>query len=388
MPTATQDGTTIHRTFTRDAYGETWTDELEGRTLHTGTRLEVGVRGRWVPVVYLRDSHTSGQGPRAFLRYQKGKKTVPLGEGMVLRWPPPVPPAPDLPHYLWWGLWWGNVPEGLLTRTALKAEGLKPGAPPVATIRYGRRGRYQETVLYDRGQALPRPGATPAQLAALAKAQEVRKKNEQRRRDEEAAEIEREEAEWQAWLDEQAEEGRAALREIVARGHWLSLDTETTGIDEDAEVIEVALVSPTGEVLFESLVRPLGPVREEARAVHGITDAELAAAPTWPEVYVQLVPLMAGRELVAWNAAFDQRVMQRSSTLHGLTLPDLTWHCAMSWGAQIWGEYSEYHDNFRWVSLDEACWSEGVRLDTPRHRAAGDARRLSALMNQLVTRPC
>ena len=30
----------------------------------------------------------------------------------------------------------------------------------------------------------------------------------------------------------------------------------------------MALVSPTGEVLFESLVRPLGPVSEEARAVH------------------------------------------------------------------------------------------------------------------------
>ncbi|WP_156103603.1 hypothetical protein [Deinococcus sp. YIM 77859] len=124
------------------------------------------------------------------------------------------------------------MPGGLLTKTALKAEGLKPGGPPLATIRYGRRGRYQETVLYGRAQAVPRPGATPAQLAALKKAQEVRKENE------EAAEIEREEAEWQAWLEEQAAEGRAALREIVARGNWLSLDTETTDKDEDAEVIE------------------------------------------------------------------------------------------------------------------------------------------------------
>lgn len=383
MPTTAQEGTTIHRTLTHDADGETWTDELEGRPLHTGTSLEVQVRGRWVPVVYLRDSHTSGQGPRASLRYRKGKKIVPLAEDMALRWPPPAPPVPELPHYLWWG----DVPEGLLTRTALKAEGLKPGAPPVATIRYGRRGRYQETVLYDCAQALPRPRATPAQLAALAKAQEVRKKNEQRRREEEAAEIEREEVEWQAWLEEQAEEGRAALREIVARGNWLSLDTETTGIDEDAEVVEVALVSPTGEVLFESLVRPLGPVSEEARRVHGITDEALAAAPTWPEVYARLVPLIGDRELVAWNAAFDRRVLQRSSTLHSLTFPELPWHCAMDAGAPIWGEYSEYHDSFRWVSLDWACLLEGVRLDVRHHRAAGDGRRLSALMQVLSQTP-
>jgi hypothetical protein len=47
----------------------------------------------------------------------------------------------------------------------------------VATIRYDRRNHYQETVLYDRALALSRPKATPAQLAALEKAQEVRKKN-------------------------------------------------------------------------------------------------------------------------------------------------------------------------------------------------------------------
>lgn len=378
MPTAAQEGATIHRTFTRDAYGETWTDALGERPIHNGTPLELLVRGRWVPVLYLRDSHVSAERPRAYLRYRRAKRSVPLLlDWMHLRWPPPAPPKPALPYYTWWG----DLPEGWVTKTALKAGGLRPGGEPVATIRYGRRGHYQETVVYDRAQALPRKEATPTQLAALAKAQEVRKQNEQRRREEEAAEVEREEAEWQAWLEEQAEEGRAALREIVARGHWLSLDTETTGIDESAEVIEVALVFPTGEVLFESLVRPLGPVSEEARAVHGITDEELSAAPTWPEVYARLVPLIGDRELVAWNAAFDRRVMRRSSSLHGLTFPELPWHCAMDAGVPIWGEYSEDHDSFRWVSLDWACLMEGVHLDARHHRAAGDGQRLSALVN-------
>lgn len=384
MLTAAQAGTIIHRTLTRDAYGETWTDELEGRPIHNGTRLELLVRGRWVPVMYLRDSHPSQEGPRAYLRYRRSKKSVSLLlDQMHLRWPPPAPPQPALPSYTWWG----DLPEGWLTKTALKAEGLRPGGEPVATVRYGRRGHYQETVVYDRAQARPRKEATPAQLAALEKAQGVCKQNEQRRREEEAAEIEREEVEWRAWLEEQAAEGRAALREIVLRGNWLSLDTETTGIDEGAEVIEVALVSPSGGVLFESLVRPLGPVSEEARAVHGITDEELSAAPTWPEVYARLVPLIGDRELVAWNAAFDRRVLRRSSTLHGLTFPELPWHCAMDEGAAIWGEYSEYHDSFRWVGLDVACLLEGVRLDVRHHRAAGDGQRLSALMNAVAGVP-
>jgi len=98
------------------------------------------------------------------------------------------------------------------------------------------------------------------------------------------------------------------------------------------------------------------------------------------------VPLILGRELVAWNAGFDQRALVQSSTLHALTLPKLTWHCAMSWGAQIWGKWSEYHGDFQWVNLVEACAAEGVRVDAKHHRAAGDAQRLSALMNAATRR--
>ncbi|WP_194165397.1 3'-5' exonuclease [Deinococcus terrestris] len=56
-------------------------------------------------------------------------------------------------------------------------------------------------------------------------------------------------------------------------------------------------------MLFESLVRPLGPVSEGVQAVQDITGEELAA-PSWPQVYPQIVPLLRGRELVAWNASF------------------------------------------------------------------------------------
>lgn len=123
---------------------------------------------------------------------------------------------------------------------------------------------------------------------------------------------------------------------------------------------------------------------EEARAVHGVTDEELAAAPTWPEVDARLVPLLRGRELVAWSASFDRRVLRRSSSLHDLSWPEVEWRCAMHVGAQIWGEYSEYHSDFHWVSLDAAFRMEGVRLDARHHRAAGDGRRLSVLMNAVA----
>lgn len=50
-----------------------------------------------------------------------------------------------------------------------------------------------------------------------------------RGRDQEAAEYVQKEADGQAWLDDQTDQGRVGLREIVTRGNWRALDTETTG---------------------------------------------------------------------------------------------------------------------------------------------------------------
>ncbi|WP_370656558.1 3'-5' exonuclease, partial [Klebsiella pneumoniae] len=54
------------------------------------------------------------------------------------------------------------------------------------------------------------------------------------------------------------------------------LDTETTGLDDHAELVEIAVVNEDGCVLFESFCRPTVPVDPGAQAVHGIGDDVLA----------------------------------------------------------------------------------------------------------------
>lgn len=59
----------------------------------------------------------------------------------------------------------------------------------------------------------------------------------------------------------------------------LILDTETTGLGDDAEVaevVELAVIDCAGAVLLDTLVRPSGRVPAEAAAIYGITDAMLA----------------------------------------------------------------------------------------------------------------
>ena len=177
-----------------------------------------------------------------------------------------------------------------------------------------------------------------------------------------------------------------AVREAISRQAraWLEanaliLDTETTGLGDDAEVVELALIDCTGAVLLDTLVRPSGPVPAEAAAIHGITDAMLAGAPTWSEIHARFCDLVEGRQVVIYNREFDVRVIRQTAHRYGLPAPqgfDLELdgsavHCAMQAYAGFHGEWSEEKGQYRWQRLSAAAAQQGVTV-TNAHRALGD----------------
>lgn len=94
------------------------------------------------------------------------------------------------------------------------------------------------------------------------------------------------------------------MREIV-------FDTETTGLDSRADrVIEIGGVElvnrfPTGRT-FHQYINPQGrQVHPEALAIHGISDAQLADKPTFPQIVDSFLEFIEGATLVAHNATFD-----------------------------------------------------------------------------------
>jgi DNA polymerase-3 subunit epsilon len=94
------------------------------------------------------------------------------------------------------------------------------------------------------------------------------------------------------------------VREII-------FDTETTGLDAEVDrIIElggIELVNrfPTGRT-FHMYINPEGrAIHAEAKAVHGITEAQLADKPTFAEIAEQFLEFIDGAKLVAHNASFD-----------------------------------------------------------------------------------
>lgn len=150
------------------------------------------------------------------------------------------------------------------------------------------------------------------------------------------------------------------------------LDTETTGLSNDAEIIEIGLVDHDGKTLYESLIRPARPIPPEATAIHKITDAMVENSRAWPTIWPTIRGLVLNRTLVAYNADYDLRILQNSLTQYGLAWKDkLKMFCAMKLYAQFRGEWNPRRGAYRYFSLEEA--GQACHLSLPNaHRAVAD----------------
>jgi DNA polymerase III epsilon subunit-like protein len=158
---------------------------------------------------------------------------------------------------------------------------------------------------------------------------------------------------------------------------WIIVDTETTGLGSTDEVIELAIVKHTGEVLFSSLIQPQDPKRPEiATHVHGITHDMLAHAPTFPEIWPLMFDLFQRFPVaLAYNADYDARMLIATAGRYGYRLPGggPSWTCLMAQYALYHGAWSDSHQSFTWQRLQDACTRLGVQVDENFHRATADA---------------
>jgi DNA polymerase III epsilon subunit-like protein len=147
-----------------------------------------------------------------------------------------------------------------------------------------------------------------------------------------------------------------------AYGDWCVLDSETTGLESDAEIIELAIISKYGSTLFNSLTKPTVPVESGARAFHQITDEMLGDAPKFPEVFPKIRDALADKLVVIYNSSFDISKLRHCAAIYNLELPEFGASCAMHWYAQYHGDWHNYWQNYTWKKLPGG-----------NHRALGDA---------------
>lgn len=80
------------------------------------------------------------------------------------------------------------------------------------------------------------------------------------------------------------------------------LDIEGTGVDPYRDrIVEICILSDDGREL-ETRVNPGVPIPQEATAVHGITDADVADAPRFAEIAGDVQDLVDGAVLAGYNS--------------------------------------------------------------------------------------
>ncbi len=158
------------------------------------------------------------------------------------------------------------------------------------------------------------------------------------------------------------------------------LDSETTGLGNPIDFVEVGVVSSQGEPLFDSLIEPSCPVEPRASRVHGHTAESLAGERRFFEVYPDLLEVLWAKRVVVYNASYDRRVWDTAvrslgarAALAGKLGP---WECAMRAFAAYVGERSKRGGY------------KNQKLPGGDHTAIGDARATLRLIEQMAEGAC
>lgn len=160
----------------------------------------------------------------------------------------------------------------------------------------------------------------------------------------------------------------AALKSLS----FVIFDTETTGlnpqVDEICQIAALRLVN--GKIVagerFDMLVNPGRPIPAASTAVHHVTDAMVADAPTVAQALARFHAFAEGAVLVAHNAPFDMSFLRRREAEIGQRFDQPILDTVLC-SAILYGQSAEH-------TLDALCARLHIQIpEDARHTAIGDA---------------
>lgn len=147
----------------------------------------------------------------------------------------------------------------------------------------------------------------------------------------------------------------------IKRGFVL-IDTETTGLGSDAEIVQFCAIDHTGRVVLHSLIKPREPIdiAGKAYAVHGLDDKALEFAPSFRRIWPAIHHMMSNRLCIAFNAGFDSRVIDQCAQADEQSAKRPVFGCQWECAMLLYGDYIGVQ---KWQKLQAACDDLGITLD-------------------------
>lgn len=126
----------------------------------------------------------------------------------------------------------------------------------------------------------------------------------------------------------------------TGRFRFIAFDVETS-CGESASICQIGIAC-VGEAdhiqTFSTLVNPEKRFDAFNVELHGIDAAAVADAPTFPQAWGLLLPLLHQSPLVQ-HSNFDKTAVSASCKAYDLPVPDLSWSDSIAVARQAWPEY-------------------------------------------------
>jgi DNA polymerase III epsilon subunit-like protein len=165
-------------------------------------------------------------------------------------------------------------------------------------------------------------------------------------------------------------------------GLYTVLDFESTSVGNNARATEIGLVALNGSLdahdVFESVINP--PMRPDKTSLtHSrLSLDQLAAAPTFSEVWPHAVALLDRRILVVHNKDFDLPILQRELNAADFPVYDFPVVCTLEWARKI------LKHRLSGYKLDQVCAYFDVPLINA-HAAQVDANATALVFKELFS---
>ena len=179
--------------------------------------------------------------------------------------------------------------------------------------------------------------------------------------------------------------GRELAAHLVLTRPLVCLDLEATGVWVGRDrIVQIAAASifPDGHVTtWSSLVNPEQPIPPAATAIHGISDAMAASAPTFAQLAPTIVALLSGCDLAGYNVErFDRRMLAAEFRRVGLEDPTAGAHVIDAYTLFVRQEPRSLEAALRFYGVEEA--------NRRAHEAASDVEAtVAVLVAQLKAYP-
>lgn len=158
---------------------------------------------------------------------------------------------------------------------------------------------------------------------------------------------------------------------------FVSIDFETANEQRSSPCAIGIAVVDDGQIVDEyySLINPMTYFTSFNKRIHGITEDDVADAPTFAELWGTLESYLSNRLAVAHNASFDMSVIRHTLDQFNLTYPEMDYLCTANISRRVWPHLANH-------KLNTVAAYHGIRFE--HHHALEDARVAAEILIQAV----